>query len=169
MSDAVIERLVAERDALRDCLLGIALSDRYRRYPKQHEDGGVRGQSGLRAVRSLTGQHGSYLSDEDVVRLDKEARAMLAASPSVGGWGDISTAPKDGTLVDLWTSYGERVAGAKWTNGVWREWALDGFDSMGWVRLEGTATHWMPLPPPPSVSTGSRPQEAILPQTEKGS
>ena len=87
--------------------------------------------------------------------------ARLAASPSVGGWGDISTAPKDGTLVDLWTSYGERVAGAKWTNGVWREWALDGFDSMGWVRLEGTATHWMPLPPPPSVSTGSRPQEAV--------
>ena len=96
-------------------------------------------------------------------------REAVSAPPpvSVGGWEDISTAPKDGTLVDLWASYGERVAGAKWTNGVWREWALDGFDSMGWVRLEGTATHWMPLPPPPS--TGSRPQEAILPQTEKGS
>ena len=64
-------------EELRDSLLGIALSDRYRRYPKQHEDGGVRGQSGLRAVRALTGQHGSYLSDDDVVRLDKEARATL--------------------------------------------------------------------------------------------
>jgi len=64
-------------EELRDSLLGIALSDRYRRYPKQHEDGGVRGQSGLRAVRALTGQHGSYLNDEDVVRLDKEARATL--------------------------------------------------------------------------------------------
>lgn len=69
-----------ELERLRDCLLGIALSDRYRRYPKQHEDGGVRGQSGLRAVRALTGQHGSYLNDEDVVRLDKEARAALSPS-----------------------------------------------------------------------------------------
>jgi hypothetical protein len=64
-------------EELRDSLLGIALSDRYRRYPKQHEDGGIRGQSGLRAVRALTEQHGSYLTDDDVVRLDKEARATL--------------------------------------------------------------------------------------------
>ena len=69
--------LLAAVERMRDCLLGIALSDRYRRYPKQHEDGGVRGQSGLRAIRALTGQHGSYLNDEDVVRMDKEARAAL--------------------------------------------------------------------------------------------
>lgn len=69
--------LLAAVERMRDCLLGIALSDRYRRYPKQHEDGGVRGQSGLRAIRALTGQHGSYLNDEDVVRLDKEARAAI--------------------------------------------------------------------------------------------
>ena len=67
-------------EELRDSLLGIALSDRYRRYPKQHEDGGVRGQSGLRAVRALTGQHGSYLTDDDVVRLDKQARATGEAA-----------------------------------------------------------------------------------------
>jgi hypothetical protein len=72
-----LERQAAEIERLRESLLGIALSDRYRRYPKQHEDGGVRGQSGLRAIRALTGQHGSYLSDDDVVRLDKVARAAL--------------------------------------------------------------------------------------------
>jgi hypothetical protein len=76
-SERKVERQAAEIERLRESLLGIALSDRYRRYPKQHEDGGVRGQSGLRAVRALTGQHGSYLSDDDVVRLDKEARAAL--------------------------------------------------------------------------------------------
>lgn len=75
--ESVGMREADEVDALRDCLLGIALSDRYRRYPKQHEDGGLRGQSGLRAVRALTGRHGSCLSDDDVVRLDKEARAAL--------------------------------------------------------------------------------------------
>jgi hypothetical protein len=77
-----VERLSAEREGLRDCLLGIALSDRYRSYPKQHEDGGVRGQSGLRAVRALTGKHGSYLSDDEVVQLDKEARAALTQGES---------------------------------------------------------------------------------------
>jgi len=78
-----IERQAAEIERLRDNLLGIALSDRYRRYPKQHEDGGIRGQSGLRAVRALTGQHGSYLSDDDVVRLDKEARAAITGEDRV--------------------------------------------------------------------------------------
>jgi hypothetical protein len=84
VSDRDLRALLSERaellasvERMRDCLLGIALSDRYRRYPKQHEDGGVRGQSGLRAIRALTGQHGSYLNDEDVVRMDKEARAAL--------------------------------------------------------------------------------------------
>jgi len=76
---ALIESLSHDREVMRDCLLGIALSDRYRRYPKQHEDGGVRGQSGLRAIRALTGKHGSYLNDDEVVQLDKDARAALAS------------------------------------------------------------------------------------------
>jgi Lar family restriction alleviation protein len=81
---ALIESLTHDREVMRDCLLGIALSDRYRRYPKQHEDGGIRGQSGLRAVRALTGKHGSYLSDDEVVQLDKEARAALASLKEAG-------------------------------------------------------------------------------------
>jgi len=83
-SKALADEQAAEIERLRDSLLGIALSDRYRRYPKQHEDGGVRGQSGLRAVRALTGQHGSYLNDDDVVRLDKEARAALTGEDAGG-------------------------------------------------------------------------------------
>lgn len=69
-----IEELEEEVLRLRDVLLGIAETDHYRRYPKQYEDGGVRGQSGLRAVRALTGQHGSYINDDDVRRLDSAAR-----------------------------------------------------------------------------------------------
>jgi hypothetical protein len=70
----------------------------------------------------------------------------------VVGWQPIETAPRDGTRVDLWTNYGERVADAKWDKDGWREWSLGGFDSMEWVRLDGTPTHWMPLPPPPAAS-----------------
>lgn len=73
----LLEALVTEVNRLRDVLLGIASSDHYRRYPKQHEDGGIRGQSGLRAVRALTGQHGSYVNDDDVRRMDIEVRQAL--------------------------------------------------------------------------------------------
>jgi len=76
-ASAEIATLEAEVVRLRDALLGIAETDHYRRYPKQHEDGGCRGQSGLRAVRALTGKHGSRLNDDDVRANDAERRASL--------------------------------------------------------------------------------------------
>ena len=95
------------------------------------------------------------------------ARAVIAASPSVGGWEDISTAPKDGTMLLVAYDDGvaragamedhQRVYEARWNDfqGTWS--ARNGF------LLHSDATHWMPLPPPPSVSIdkGSRPQEAV--------
>lgn len=69
--------LEAEVARLRNVLLGIAETDRYRRYPNQHDDGGIRGQSGLRAVRALTGKHGSYLNDAEVLENDNQRRAEL--------------------------------------------------------------------------------------------
>ncbi|WP_404415416.1 Lar family restriction alleviation protein [Brevundimonas vesicularis] len=80
-----VRELEGEVTHLRDALLGIAESDHYRRYPKQHEDGGVRGQSGLRAVRALTGQHGSYINDDEVRRLDVEKRAALKSTAAKEG------------------------------------------------------------------------------------
>ena len=80
--------------------------------------------------------------------------AMLAASPSVGGWEDISTAPRD-LVVQMYEPHsqgGFMFAGCIGIDGSYRD------------NLRGDAlnpTHWMPLPPPPSVSTGSRPQEAV--------
>lgn len=71
-----------EIERLRDVLLGIAETDHYGRYPKQRADGGFRGQSGLRAVRALTGQHGSYINDDDVRRLDREARQSFNGGAS---------------------------------------------------------------------------------------
>jgi len=72
-------------------------------------------------------------------------RAMLAASTPVGGWEDISTAPKDGTWVLVWRGFC----------------SVDAYKG-DWCG-EKNPTHWMPLPPPPSVSidNGSRPQEAV--------
>ena len=91
-----------------------------------------------------------------------EAAAMLAASPSVGGWGDISTAPKDGTNIDLWCRDVKTGESYRFPDSYWcrdrQQW--HGCDEYIWPEAD-VPTHWMPLPPPPPVSTGSRPQEAV--------
>lgn len=57
-------------------------------------------------------------------------------------WQPISSAPRDGTLVILWSRIGPGGADLYYrANGVWN--SPRGFLS------DGDATHWMPLPPPP--------------------
>lgn len=73
-------------------------------------------------------------------------------------WQPIETAPKDGTLVDLWlpglpnpafpdaltTCPAGRETNCRWQDGRW--WGSDYMQS---------ATHWMPLPLPPVSSQES--------------
>ena len=83
-------------------------------------------------------------------------------------WREISTAPKDGTVVDLWAQLngGERV-----TDAYWGQRSADkaqrehfGFEEFGWCRDADDSwvypvtfpTHWMPLPSPPSPTTEQR-------------
>jgi hypothetical protein len=67
-------------------------------------------------------------------------------------WQPIETAPKDGTVIDLWDRYGFR-----WTN---RHWGHHSFlhgkptdePSWGAPTTDGPGpdpSHWMPLPEPP--------------------
>lgn len=81
-------------------------------------------------------------------------------------WQDISTAPKDGTEVLLWGEWAGEIHGpcgkqsidiGSWQGGFsdfggpdW--WASSTGDAYQcWVR----ATHWMPLPLPPSPTLSS--------------
>ena len=71
-------------------------------------------------------------------------------------WQPIETAPKDGTMVDLWginhlthNKRGERIVNASW--GVCTDWM--GNELEDWRHGRGEdyqPTHWMPLPPPPT-------------------
>lgn len=72
-------------------------------------------------------------------------------------WRDISTAPKDGTLVDLWCinhlrwdKAGQRVTSVSW--GTVSDWM--GNERQDWQHGHGEdfePTHWMPLPAPPAA------------------
>lgn len=88
-------------------------------------------------------------------------------------WQPIETAPKDGTVIDLWVCY-STGEGFRATDAYWCE---QGFDygpdrcdgkpgwaaaHMGWDGAEGyadnpadgdVATHWMPIPQPPLGTT----------------
>jgi hypothetical protein len=84
-------------------------------------------------------------------------------------WQPIETAPKDGSVVDLWVpSYrqvndylveGHRVAACRWNDG----WGDGGFWEAKFVEVDSFTpldsidgqqpTHWMPLPEPPSIPT----------------
>lgn len=69
-------------------------------------------------------------------------RAPLATQD--GGWRDISTAPRNGTMILLWWPY--------WRNhAVIGYWRLDEWQSHVRLSLDvPNPTHWMPLPEPPS-------------------
>jgi hypothetical protein len=85
-----------------------------------------------------------------------------------GDWQPIETAPKDGTLVDLWSSAAcRRVVNARWQQGrdvdprcapegVWHHLEATGWrlpsdtDGCGCL-IEDQFTHWMLLPNPPQV------------------
>jgi hypothetical protein len=83
-------------------------------------------------------------------------------------WQDISTAPKDGTIVDL---FGTRNGHPRrFTDAAWRpiaswgtgeptdkyRWMFDAFDHYGVFEF----THWMPLPAPPIQTIPVHSEEA---------
>jgi hypothetical protein len=67
-------------------------------------------------------------------------------------WQPIETAPKDGTLVDLWSGlHGNRWTDYSWAAGRW--WRY----SFGYEPFEFNPTHWMPIPSPPTEKSPATP------------
>lgn len=69
------------------------------------------------------------------------------------GWRPIETAPKDGSLVDLWVG-GHRVPDCHWTGVIWYSphWKYDCGAEIDPARGDPDPTHWMPLPDPPTLA-----------------
>jgi len=91
----------------------------------------------------------------------------LAASTPVGGWEDISTAPKDGTNILMAAAPSGPAIHWRYGVGSFSAWPTETVGGpLLWDWPWGNQpTHWQPIvaPPPPSVSidNGSRPQEAV--------
>lgn len=89
-------------------------------------------------------------------------RALLPQSPEGMGWQPIETAPKDRKAVLLYVPENRCTYTAVW------------FGQRGWWEIFGgdwrdhlqRASHWMPLPPPPAVSSHSQEEEMGVPSTE---
>ena len=86
----------------------------------------------------------------------EDAKAALA------GWRDISCAPRDGTDILLFAPTFDVEAGeisplitiGAWASawdGEWKGWDVPEADDYIVADDGTTFTHWMPLPPPPSM------------------
>ncbi len=80
---------------------------------------------------------------EDVIR--REQAAFTAGFNKAREWMDISTAPKDGTKIDLFFSYGRKVS-CWYDEGYW----VQRMGANELLILKDLPTHWMPLPSLPS-------------------
>ena len=67
-------------------------------------------------------------------------------------WKDISTAPKDGTNIDVWCKEEGRITNAYWRNDRWTHWSMNGFEMMDHVKLDYAPSHWMHIPDDPPCS-----------------
>jgi hypothetical protein len=74
---------------------------------------------------------------------------LISQSYKLGGWQPITTAPKDGEIVDLWVTYccfgrerSQRLVDCYWRDNCWRHGSYDiGDDGV-------TPTHWMRIENP---------------------
>ncbi len=105
--------------------------------------------------RAVGGILPAWISEVIDQAADMLARTRPAPSPASPAWQDISSSPKDGTRVMLWIpSLTPSTIQAEWREDG-REWVdVWNNDPIENARGRAEPTHWMLLPPPPSVQEG---------------
>lgn len=67
------------------------------------------------------------------------------------GWQSIRSAPRDGTVIDLWCD-DERLTNCFWKDYPYWKWWQQYAESPGNnFPVDGKADYWMPLPKPPEL------------------
>jgi Lar family restriction alleviation protein len=85
-----------------------------------------------------------------------EKVAADAWNHRVNPWRDITSAPKDGTAVDLWIN-GYRVTNCQWDESS-EKWMMGWLDDQGKFQsfgiMWGPPSYWMSIPEPPKRKAG---------------
>jgi hypothetical protein len=113
------------------------------------------------AVLKSAGSGFQYYMPSSKEKIIAAAAAFLMAERERDQWQDISTAPKDGTVIDVWVSHPDRAGGGyrqafvKWERGEWVDLVNRYAPVEGHFNpVTGTpvirVTHWMTLPAPPT-------------------
>lgn len=118
------------------------------------------------SAANIVSHDGYYELDYDAVTvvLSEAIDRMQERVRAETGWQDIATAPKDGTLIDVWRGgeFPRRVPDVSWREPTDSEWWVHGGDTIRtpaatWHDMFGpfgkddTPTHWRPLPSPPAI------------------
>lgn len=98
---------------------------------------------------AIVGELSEPTRSEVIAKGNPIGRYLYAAPPikSAQGWQPIETAPKDGSVLMLWTKYGEYPIFGKYS-ATYDEWL-----EYGGSEYKFTPTHWMPLPAAPGAAT----------------
>lgn len=101
------------------------------------------------------------MSPDANVVLERALRALASPSTAGTGWLPIADAPRDGTVVDLWSAENnERIADAWWSGTDklrkneehrWHAPNQDYDGESGWIGNGRQITHFRPLPPAPTT------------------
>ncbi len=87
-------------------------------------------------------------------------RPSTSSKQQATSWQPIETAPKGGAIIDLWVMFPD--GGHRWADARWMEagehscigpadWCSREKYPLHAFTEKPVATHWMPLPPPPSA------------------
>ena len=80
-------------------------------------------------------------------------QAAIAEDKPGDGWRPIDSAPRDGTVIDVWI--GERRTNVRWVKARSGWWRVNPDGSLNeYGERELTPTHWRPLPSPPGKVEG---------------
>lgn len=108
---------------------------------------------------------------EDYFKLEAELAALKGENESMkrDQWQPIETAPKDGTVIDLWHEEFGRFPGCSWGHPIHCCGEMGSLCDSDWHSLpEGWVdeynepqhlhdfTNWMPLPKPPAMAQGEK-------------